>query len=245
TSQVRNGKLVAERRDLIISAAIKVFRQKGFHVATTHDIAAVAGITQSNLYNYVRTKDDILYLVCASLMERYNAVMADVLFRFTDPHVRLIESVRAVISVMFSHKEELVLLYNEAHALKRSDRRLILAEVSKFIKRFQDLIDDYEMAHGPTGIASKRLAANLVSFVPAVAALRAWDLANHVDQDEMAAGILNFTLTGLGIPVLLPKSRQSSEMPTGKTKKRKLEQPAAELVLVNSKRKSNSARKLT
>lgn len=200
-SQVQNRKLVAERRDLIIAAAIKVFRQKGFHVATTRDIADAVGIAQSNLYNYVRKKDDILYLVCTSLMKLYSDVMADVSLRFTDPHARLTESLRAVISVMCSHKDELMLIYNEVRSLRQRDRRLILLEGSRFIEQFEKLIEAYEAVYGPIEITNRRLAANLLSFVPAVVALRSWDLAARVDQAELEAGILRFALTGLGIPI--------------------------------------------
>ena len=241
SAQVQNRKLVAERHELIIDAATKVFRQKGFHVSTTHDVAIAAGITQSNLYNYVRSKDDILYLVCEHLIGLYHAAVNDASSRFTDPHARLVESLRAVISLMCSHKEELVLLYNEAHSLKKRDRRLILLIVSKFIEQFQDLIIAYEAAHGPTRIANKRLAANLLSFVPAVVALRSWDLAPHVDQAEMEAGILDFALAGLGIPVLVHDIRPTPETPTGNVDASKLARRKAKLV--NSGRESNSARR--
>lgn len=198
-SQVQNGRLVAERRDLIVAAALKVFRQKGFHVATTKDVAAAAGITQSNLYNYISSKDDILYLVCEHLVGLYHAAMDGAAARFNDPHARLAESLRAIISLMCSHKEELVLLYNDAHALAKNDRRLIITVIAKFIKRFEDLIISYEAAYGPIRLINKRLAANLLSFVPAVVALRSWDLAQHVDPAEVESGIFEFVLAGLGI----------------------------------------------
>jgi len=202
TAHVQNGKLVEERRDLIVSAAIRVFRSKGFHVATTRDVAVAAGVTQSNLYNYVRSKDDILYMVCDRLVGLYQDAVEDASSRFSDPHSQLVESVRAIIALMCSHKDELVLLYNDAHSLQKGDRRLILTMISKFIKRFQDLIVAYEEACGPTRLGNKRLSANLLSFVPAVVALRSWDLSMHVERAEIEQGILEFVLGGLGVPLL-------------------------------------------
>lgn len=199
-TQVQNGKLVEERRERIIAAAISVFRRKGFHVATTKDVATEAGITQSNLYNYIQRKDDILFLVCEHLVGLYRDALEQVARRCTDPHARLVEALRAVIAVMCDHKEELQLLYNEAHSLEKHDRRLVLATISKFIERFQDLLADYEAAHGPIRVKNKRLAANLLSFVPAVVALRTWDLAGRVTPAELEAQLLEFVLTGLGIP---------------------------------------------
>jgi AcrR family transcriptional regulator len=209
TSQVQNSRLVEERRELIIGAAVKVFRRNGFHAATTHDIATAAGVTQSNLYNYIGSKDDILYMVCDRLFGRYGKAVEEVCARHEDPHTRLVEAARSVIQVMCLHKEELVLLYNNAHLLQKDDRRLIQSMISNFIERFQDLVVAYEKQLGPTRLANKRLSANLLSFVPAVAALRSWDLVAHVGSEELQEGLLEFVLAGVGVPNLRPKAAEA------------------------------------
>ncbi|HTV71245.1 MAG TPA: TetR/AcrR family transcriptional regulator [Rhizobiaceae bacterium] len=198
-AQIQDEQLVSERRQKIILAAIKVFREKGFHQATTKDVAVAAGTTQSNLYNYVRTKDDILYLVCEHLVGLYDEGVEQVVANFEDPYDRLVHAVRAVTKVMYTHREELLLLYNETHALEKPDRRLILKAVSRFTSRFQDLLVAYEAAFGQTRIANKRVAANLLSFVPALVALRGWDLSLHATRDEVENGIFDFIIGGLGI----------------------------------------------
>lgn len=203
-TQVQNSKLVEERRNLIIGAAIQVFRRKGYHVATTKDVALAAGVTQSNLYNYISSKDDILYMVCERLMGLYNGAVEAATARFTDPHEQLVESLRAIVSLMMAHREELVLLYNDAHSLNKDDRRLILSMISRFIGQFEQLIRNYETAYGATRIVNRRLGANLLSFVPAVVALRHWDLAPHLQKSDVEQEILSFLLGGLGIGALQP-----------------------------------------
>lgn len=198
-TQVQNSKLVEERRNLIVGAAIQVFRRKGYHVATTKDVAVAAGVTQSNLYNYISSKDDILYMVCERLVGLYTTAVAEASARFTDPRDQLVESLRAIIGVMISHREELVLLYNDAHSLKKDDRRLVLAMIARFIGQFEDLIRNYEAACGATRVVNRRLGANLLSFVPAVVALRHWDLAPHLAKSDVEQEILAFLLAGLGV----------------------------------------------
>ncbi|MEX0954978.1 MAG: TetR/AcrR family transcriptional regulator [Rhizobiaceae bacterium] len=200
SAQVRSGDLVSDRRQRIVSAAITVFRREGFHVATTKDVAAEAGITQSNIYNYVKSKGDILYLACEHLVELYHRGLDEALERNDDPYERIVEALRAVIVVMFDNKDELLLLYNETHSLDRPDRKLILNSVSRFIWRFQNLIDDYCAMAGPLRVKNRRLAANLISFVPAILALRWWDLSVSAGRAEAEAGVFEFILGGLGIP---------------------------------------------
>jgi AcrR family transcriptional regulator len=199
-TQVQDIDLVSERRKRIVDAAIVVFRRKGFHAATTRMIADEAQITQSNIYNYVRNKDDILYLVCERLVGLYSEGVARAIATHSDPYTRLIEALRAVIDVMFNHREELVLLYNETHALEKADRKLILKAVARFIKQFQDLLDTYVASAGPLRMSNRRLAANLLTFVPAIIALRWWDLSLYSDRAESNDAIFGFILGGLGVP---------------------------------------------
>lgn len=205
-SQVQSEKLVSDRRDRIVRAAITVFHERGFHVATTADIAKEAGLTQSNIYNYVKSKQDVLFLVCEHLVGMYDSVLNKVVAEESDPYLRIVEAIRSTAGVMNQHRDELQLLYNETHALDKRDRMHILASVSRFIGRFQKLLDDYVVAGGRIDF-DRRLAANFLSFVPAMSALRSWDLAFNCDAD-VEEGVLRFCLNGLGMA--LPHERQDN-----------------------------------
>ncbi len=52
--------LIALRRTQILEAATKVFAEKGFHRATTKDIARLAGIAEGTIYSYFTGKNDLL-----------------------------------------------------------------------------------------------------------------------------------------------------------------------------------------
>ena len=52
------------RRDQVMAAAAAVFAEKGYHEATTKDIADRLGIRQGSLYNYVPSKEAALEEVC-------------------------------------------------------------------------------------------------------------------------------------------------------------------------------------
>jgi len=56
----RTPKVVEDRRDQIIDAAMQVFSQKGFIRATNKDIAREAGITPGLIYYYFDSKEDLL-----------------------------------------------------------------------------------------------------------------------------------------------------------------------------------------
>jgi len=105
TAQVQSEKLVTDRRDRIIRAAITVFHRQGFHSTTTADIAREAGLTQSNLYNYVKSKQDVLFLVCEHLVGIYEQLLDEVAEQYEDPHTRIVEALRAVTRVMGEYRD--------------------------------------------------------------------------------------------------------------------------------------------
>lgn len=214
-TQVQSDRLVLDRREQIINAAIKVFHDRGYHEATTADIAKEAGLTQSNLYNYVSSKQDVLLMVCAHLVGLYDKVIDTVVATHEDPHTCLVEGLEAIIKAMATHRHEVQLLYHETHSLERRDRMAVLEAISRFISRFESLINRYEESGGRLELRNRRLAANFLSFVPAISALRSWDLAkNGASGRNLHQEILQFVLAGLGIPDLRGRAgARASECP--------------------------------
>lgn len=52
--------VTAEKRRLLLDAAVRVFARKGFHAARVGDIAEEAGVAHGLLYHYFSSKDEVL-----------------------------------------------------------------------------------------------------------------------------------------------------------------------------------------
>jgi AcrR family transcriptional regulator len=61
--------LVEARRAQILDAAAGAFAAKGFHHATTREIAAAAGVAEGTIYNYFESKGDLLISMVTRLAE--------------------------------------------------------------------------------------------------------------------------------------------------------------------------------
>src|SRR5260221_7083408 len=59
-SMARTPKVVEDRREQIIDAAMRVFAEKGFGKATNKDIAREADITPGLIYYYFESKEALL-----------------------------------------------------------------------------------------------------------------------------------------------------------------------------------------
>ncbi len=72
----RTSKVVEDRREQILDAAMRVFAEKGFSKATNRDVAREAGITTGLIYYYFENKEALLQ---AMLEERSPAqIMAQI-----------------------------------------------------------------------------------------------------------------------------------------------------------------------
>jgi AcrR family transcriptional regulator len=64
--------LIEARRNQILDAAAAVFAEKGFHRATTKEIARTAGVSEGTIYNYFDSKADLLIGIMTRLAELEN-----------------------------------------------------------------------------------------------------------------------------------------------------------------------------
>jgi AcrR family transcriptional regulator len=62
----RTPKIVEDRREQIVQAAMRVFARKGFMRASNKNIAAEAGITPGLIYHYFKSKEALLEAVIGS-----------------------------------------------------------------------------------------------------------------------------------------------------------------------------------
>ncbi len=73
TSVVAVRAVVADKREAILRAAVKVFARKGFFNSKVADIAREAGIADGTVYLYFKSKDEILHSVFDRAMEEFIA----------------------------------------------------------------------------------------------------------------------------------------------------------------------------
>jgi AcrR family transcriptional regulator len=194
----KDANLIRDRREQLIRAAIKVFGEKGFHQTTVRDIGRAARLTQGTIYNYVRSKEDILFLVCDRIVAEYQDSVRRALRTGGDPSERLAAALRGVVTVMIERQSTILLLYHESHNLDRRSLRVILARVDEFINDFQKLLSAANRGRARS-VRDPRLLANIVTFLPTIVALRRWALPHHFSQEKMTGELVDFMLRGLDL----------------------------------------------
>ena len=116
-THIKNQQLVVERRRQIVDAAVKLFIKYGYHKTTTRALAKATGLSIGSLYEYVSTKDDVLYLVCIAIHSEVEQGVKQALARPTVGKAALAEVIREFFLVCNRMSDHVLLMYQVTHFL--------------------------------------------------------------------------------------------------------------------------------
>lgn len=116
-THIKNQELVKERRHQIVEAAVKLFIKYGYHKTTTRALAKETGLSIGSLYEYVSTKDDVLYLVCIAIHTEVEHGVQEALARPTVGKAALAEVIREFFLVCDRMSDHVLLMYQVTHFL--------------------------------------------------------------------------------------------------------------------------------
>ncbi len=91
-----------ERRTTIISAALKLFSEKGFYITTIPDIAKKVGMSVGNFYNYFTSKD----ILAKELIIYISEYLGKRIREINDKDISTEKKIYEIVSMYFNMAEE-------------------------------------------------------------------------------------------------------------------------------------------
>lgn len=139
-SNIKNEKLINKRRQELVNAAVKLFVKKGFHKTTVREIAKEFGMSMGALYDYIRTKEDILFLVCDHIFKSVSDKLEASMKTEKDTKKKLRNAIRDYFVIIDSIQDYTLLLYQETKSLSRKDRNYVLSAEMELTNIFEKII---------------------------------------------------------------------------------------------------------
>ena len=205
-TQVKNQDLVLRRRHQIVDAAVELFIENGFHKTTTRQIAKAAGVSIGSLYEYVASKEDVLYLVCDAIHAEMQRGMAEAMQRVANQGNPLAEVVRAYLLVCDRMNDHILLIYQETQSLPQKWRRVVLENEVRITGLFTRALTAL-MADGKIPLLSEAamdLVAHNIAVIGHMWTFRRWFLSRHYTIEDyirhQTAFILNMCHTEEPVP---------------------------------------------
>ncbi|MPY56389.1 TetR/AcrR family transcriptional regulator [Streptomyces spongiae] len=148
-----------ETRARLLSAAIECFATKGYHAASTRDIAKAAGISPTALYAHHESKEDLLYLIALDGHEEAVRIVRTARASSPNPVAQLRALMHDfVMHHATSHLRSRVVNY-ELNALNRKHLREIGALRRQIVVEFRAVID-LGADSGVLEVSNRRMATN-------------------------------------------------------------------------------------
>ena len=110
------------RHERAVAAAAAVFADKGFHGASTRDIAEKLGIQQGSLYYYFKSKEAALEEVCLSALRDYVSHIESIAREPDTIETKLKTAIAAHLAT-YEHNNEAMKVHNEQRLYLPKDRR--------------------------------------------------------------------------------------------------------------------------
>ena len=190
----RRGASRRRRAPEIIEAAARVFAERGFHGATTQDIADVLGIRQASLYYYFSSKEAALEAVCLKGVEGFFESAKAIAARPLSARERLILLINSHLSPLADRGDFVRVFLNERQFLPNESRRRI-GRWSRGIERiFEEVIKE--------GIAKGEFRADLDARLATLAilgmcnAVPAWYRKENRPFEEIGEGFAALVVDG-------------------------------------------------
>ncbi|MFB5662777.1 TetR/AcrR family transcriptional regulator [Alteribacillus sp. HJP-4] len=197
-SMVKDQQLIQRRREQMIKGAVHLFKQKGFHRTTTREIAKQSGFSIGTLYEYIGSKEDVLYLVCDSVYDEVRRRLeADM-----DMQQSGISRLRAMISsffhIMNEMQDEVLVMYQEAKSLPKEALPYVLEKEEEMTAIFEGAIHECRKK-GELKLSGNemRLLAHNIMVCGQMWTFRRWSLHNEFSLEDYTAMQLRQLLAGV------------------------------------------------
>lgn len=135
--------VVGPREEQVRAAALRLFKEKGYHATSMRDIANAVGINKGSLYSYIKTKEDLLIPVFEQamgvLLAQIEQITAD---GSLTPSVRLMRAIHAHVSAVANNLDVLTVYLSEWRQLGAESLATNRMQRERYAALFHEILRD-------------------------------------------------------------------------------------------------------
>ena len=198
SSPSKDTHLIKTKHQRIVDRACSLLFQKGYHLTTIREIARTSDMSMGQLYHYISTKDDILYLVHKHMQQLlYKHLEKSGVTKMENPLAELVTALLYTLEFISKNKKLIQFVYTESKYLGKKHLRAILEMDDKNVVGFwRGILKDINKNNPMKG--DLNFNANLIAYLMVFFALRGWNLKDRSKKDNFIL-LTDFILRGLGI----------------------------------------------
>jgi AcrR family transcriptional regulator len=189
---------IDKKHKQIVDGACQVFFRKGYHPTSIREISEAAGMSMGQLYHYISSKDDVLFLIHRHMQTAWYKFLTERLVEDPDDPVKtLIDAMHLTMEFHTTNKKLLQFIYSESKYLSKNHLQVVLQMDDKNVVQFwRDRLAAIQQKRGlDLDINS---TANIISYLNVFIPLRGWNLKDRPIREHQAM-VTQFVLRALGL----------------------------------------------
>jgi AcrR family transcriptional regulator len=197
-ASTQDSSLIEKRQQQIVDGACKIFFEKGYHPTTTREIAKACGMSIGQLYHYISSKDDVLYLVHKHMQKVwYDYLKKADMKQIDDPVKKLTKALHHSLEFMIENKKLVQFVYSESKYLEKKYLRIVLEmDYNNVVGFWRSLLEEVKKTKSIKGDID--FISSIIAYLLAFLALRGWTLRDKPNKKHVDS-LVDFILRGLGV----------------------------------------------
>ena len=183
-------------REDVVTAAGRLFAERGFHGTSMRDLGSELGLLGSSLYSHVAGKQELLVEVVRRGAAMFQALADEVLAIDDTATAQLRRLIRGHISIVIENLDQARTILNEARFLPPEERTPILEMRDRYESVYRSVvergIDDGEFDRD---LDPSMTAIHVLSLLNAIE--RWYRPQGHLTPDAIAGNLIRFVEGGL------------------------------------------------
>lgn len=184
-----------KRRRQIFEGACEVISRKGYGDSTVREIAKASGVSVPSLYQYVSSKEDILFMITEECMRELFAAFKRNMDTSMSPAEKMSQAIADYITYISRNRKYINLVYRETRSLSARYRDRIFDLERSLMGEWEQIFRDGR-EQGLFQDINPTLVANVAYFSCSVWALRHWAVGDH-SEEEMRDALTRMLMQGV------------------------------------------------
>lgn len=112
------------RKKYLAAKALELFAEKGFEATTINDVSMAAGIAKGTVYEYFRSKEDLVFTAIMLWVDGFEAELSDLSTDKNDPEGRLLNLVHSSVELFLNDSRTTKITASIFHMILTGSRLL-------------------------------------------------------------------------------------------------------------------------
>jgi len=146
-----------DRKSEILDAALELFVEKGYHETTILDIANAAGLTKGGVYHYLKSKDEILYLLHDRFIDEGLRRLKKIESEPIPPKEKFLKLLKAHLNIIHEYKDDITFFFKEFDKLPKDKYEIVKKKRDEYENIFVKVLEEGRV-QGVFDVENSRIA---------------------------------------------------------------------------------------